>query len=72
MGFIYTDITKKSTESGQYTVSIKGTCLGIIIKNDNSWLVTRPGETIYEDEEFLDKTAAAKHLAKLAGIDWQS
>lgn len=72
MGFLYTDITGKGTDSGQYGVSIKGTYLGSVIKNSNSWLVTRPESSKYEDIEFSDKTDAAKYLAELAGINWQS
>lgn len=72
MGFIYTDITGKDVDSGQYEVSFGEIYLGSVIKNGSSWLVARPGSTKYEDRKFSDKTDAAKCLAELAGINWQS
>lgn len=73
MSFLYKDITGKSTDSGQYRVLFDGsTDLGIVIKHGNNWLAARPGSNTYEGTEFSNKTDAAKYLAELAGIDWQS
>lgn len=72
MSFVYRDITGTGTESGQYEVLVNGTQVGIIIRQDSSWLVARPNSNNYELQTFPNKQQAAQHLADLAGINWQA
>ena len=69
MNFVYIDITRTGTESGQYEVLVNGTQVGIIIREVSSWLVVRPNSDNYESQTFLNKQEAAQHLAHLAGIN---
>ncbi len=72
MSFVYRDITRTGTESGQYKVWVNGSEVGIIIREGSSWLVARPNSNNYEIQTFLNKQEAAQHLADLAGINWQA
>lgn len=69
MSFVYRDITKTGTGSGQYEVWVNGSYVGIIIREVSSWLVVRPNSDNYESQTFLNKQEAAQHLAYLAGIN---
>ena len=69
MSFVYRDITRTGTGSGQYEVWVNGSYVGIIIREVSSWLVVRPDSDNYESQTFLNKQEAAQHLAHLAGIN---
>ena len=69
MSFVYRDITRTDTGSGQYEVWVNGSYVGIIIQEGSSWLVVRPNSDNYELQTFLNKQEAAQHLAYLAGIN---
>jgi hypothetical protein len=70
MSFLFIDVTSTSPDSGHYKVSWKGTNLGFVIKNGETWLAIRPGSDKHEGTTFLEKLDAAKHLAEVSGISF--